>query len=113
MSNSYSKMPDNENYNQSFNESLINLQKKKLNKLRNKYNKMIKNIENTDLEFTNLKDEMNFLNTIYYLNQNIDDLIENIENINLSLYEKREKIILRLQNISKIKYVKKITSNKS
>jgi hypothetical protein len=89
--------------NETFNESLIKLQRKKLNKLRNKYNKMIKNIEKTDLEFNELKDEMNFLNTIYYLNQNIDDLNENIDNINLSLYQKRENDNIEISNYIKNK----------
>lgn len=94
---------DNIYNNETFNESLIKLQRKKLNKLRNKYNKMIKNIEKTDLEFNELKDEMNFLNTIYYLNQNIDDLNENIDNINLSLYQKRENDNIELTNYIKNK----------
>ena len=108
MSNTNSKMEVNDEYdndynyeNPSFNDSLIKLQKKKMNRLRNKYNKMMKNIEKTDLEFNDLKDEMNFLNTIYYLNTNIDDLITNIENINLALYQKQEK-----DNVEITEYIK-------
>ena len=98
------------------NSKIINFEKKLKNRINKKFNKVIKKLDNSTLEFIDLNDEVKFLNQLYFLNNCIEDLNSNLDNMCeiLTNIEKKEKINLNFnQKIADDKWNKEIVGNLS
>ena len=92
--------------------TIITFEKNLKNRINKKFNKVLKNLDKNKLQFSNINDEIKFLNQLYFLNNCIEDLNSNLDNMNeiLSNLNKKEKINLDFKDkISKDKVNKQLT----
>ena len=98
------------------NSKIINFEKNLKNRINKKFNKVIKKLDTSKLEFNDLNDEIKFLNQLYFLNNCIEDLHSNLDNMSeiLTNIEKKEKINLNFkEKIADDKWNKEIVGNLS